>query len=114
MSYPILVPSSSYTADTTYRLDVYYMFPEDHPAKDYTVRVYSKQTLTVLDSNDEARELHMDGTTEPSGFGTFVADPVAIEEPATTEDDYNPWEDEGIVAADSLWDTTSIQQLLVT
>mmetsp|Transcript_214 Transcript_214/g.382 ORF Transcript_214/g.382 Transcript_214/m.382 type:complete len:117 (+) Transcript_214:1602-1952(+) len=40
---------------------------DDYPAKDYTVRVYSKQDLTVLDSSGNNIMLHMDGKS-PSGF----------------------------------------------
>jgi hypothetical protein len=37
------------------------------PAKDYTVKVYTKQDVRVVDINGETSVIHMDGKT-PSGF----------------------------------------------
>lgn len=39
----------------------------DSPAKDYTVKIYSKQSLEVKDSTGQTNILHMDGQS-PSGF----------------------------------------------
>jgi len=39
----------------------------DSPAPDYTVKVYSKQSLEILDSSNKNTILHYDGQ-EPTGF----------------------------------------------
>mmetsp|Transcript_1826 Transcript_1826/g.2454 ORF Transcript_1826/g.2454 Transcript_1826/m.2454 type:complete len:101 (+) Transcript_1826:1485-1787(+) len=100
MSYPILI--TSYTAGTVFKLDVYYIFPVDHPKKDYTVRLYSKQNINVYDADGETNMLHMDGTS-PSGFDGET-DPTEPTEPTTpTDTDENPWASEGIEASESIF-----------
>jgi len=49
------------------------LYAATNPAKDYTVRVYSKTAVTVKDSDGETNMLHMDGT-EPKGWKTTPDD----------------------------------------
>ena len=65
-SKPIKIAAADYTANTSFLLMVKYYWMNS-PAKDYTVKVYSKQNLSVLDSNGNTNMKHMDGQT-PSGF----------------------------------------------
>jgi len=53
-----------------YRIEVWYNFKTtdgDHPHKDYTVKVYSKHDLEILDADQKTNQLHTDGS-EPSEF----------------------------------------------
>jgi hypothetical protein len=77
-SYPILV--TSYNAGDIFKVVVKYMW-FDSPAKDYTVKIYSKQTLEVKNSSGETNVIHMDGQ-EPSGFTTSTY--RGMNPPATT------------------------------
>lgn len=63
-SYPILL--KTYSAGDRFKVRAKYLW-FDSPAKDYTVGIYSKQNLEVLDSTGSSNILHMDGKT-PSGF----------------------------------------------
>ena len=63
---PYMVAEADYSAGDVFTMEVNYnwLFLS---AKDYTVKVFSKQQLQVLDSNGETNMIHMDGQ-EPSGF----------------------------------------------
>ena len=61
---PIL--ANTYNNGDTFTIEVKIKW-YDHPAKDYTVKVYSKQTLEVKDNQGQTKMLHMDGQS-PSGF----------------------------------------------
>lgn len=65
---PILISESDYSAGEEFKYQVNFFFV-DSPIRDYTVLVYTKQTVTVnIDTNDgPTNQNHMDGT-KPSGF----------------------------------------------
>jgi hypothetical protein len=63
-SYPIL--QTTYSAGDVYKVVVGYTW-FNSPAKDYTVKIYSKQSLEVKNASGETNIQHMDGQ-EPSGF----------------------------------------------
>jgi hypothetical protein len=65
-SYPILL--TSYSAGDVFKVVVGYTW-FNSPAKDYTVKIYSKQSLSVKDSTGATNIKHMDGKL-PSGFVT--------------------------------------------
>lgn len=50
-SYPILVSSSDYQAGDIFEIEVFRGYMADYPAKDYTVRLYSKQAVDIVDVN---------------------------------------------------------------
>jgi hypothetical protein len=63
---PVLVNAGDYVAGDVFRMQVTYDWFGNVP-RDYTVKVYSKQSLTVRDENGNKNMVHMDGTS-PSGF----------------------------------------------
>lgn len=64
---PMIVPEADYTAGTVFLVGVKYLW-FGSPFKDYTVKVYSKQTLTVRDNASGGTSvINMDGQS-PSGF----------------------------------------------
>ena len=68
--YPIQLLSTEYTAGDTFYITVKYTWTYgfgSYPAKDYTVHVYSKQDLTILDASSKSNMWHMDGQF-PSAF----------------------------------------------
>lgn len=65
-SYPILM--TTYNAGDVFKIVVGYTW-FNSPAKDYTVKIYSKQSLQVKSSTGSTSIKHMDGQ-EPSGFTT--------------------------------------------
>lgn len=65
-SYPILI--TSYSGGDRFKVRAKYIW-FDSPAKDYTVSIYSSQSLEVLNSTGQTNILHMDGQS-PSGFTT--------------------------------------------
>ena len=77
-SHPILL--TSYNANDSFTLKVRYLWMGS-PAKDYTVRIYSKQKLEVLDSHGKTNMLHMDGQL-PTGFtnSSYRGMPTPVEE----------------------------------
>lgn len=64
--WPIQVLSTNYTAGTKFIIRVQYTW-DSNPGNDYTLKVYSKQDLTILDSNGNSNMWHMDGQY-PSAF----------------------------------------------
>ena len=64
--YSVIIPESDYRAGKTLIFYVKYEWMGS-PAPDYTVSVYSKQNLEVVDKNNMMRIVHMDGQS-PSGF----------------------------------------------
>ena len=67
ISFPVLVPESEYWAGDRFSISVFKGFPHDHPAQEYTVRVYSKMDIQVQDTWGRSSIQHMDGQ-QPSGF----------------------------------------------
>jgi len=68
--WPIQVIESNYTAGDKFIITVQYNWQFGlgrYPARDYTVKVYSKQNLSVLDSQGKTNMWHMDGQF-PSAF----------------------------------------------
>lgn len=63
-SYPILI--TSYSAGDVYKVRAAYTW-FNSPSPDYTVKIYSKQTLQVKSSTSTTNMIHMDGSS-PSGF----------------------------------------------
>jgi hypothetical protein len=63
---PYLVAESTYAAGDAFTMEIDYYWDTFY-AKDYTIKVYSKQTLSVKDSKGNTNMIHMDGK-EPSGF----------------------------------------------
>ena len=87
-SYPILI--TSYNAGDVFKVRAKYLWLGS-PAKDYTVKIYSKQSLEVKNFLGQTNILHMDGQL-PTGFtdSSFrgmnpppVVDPVEEEEEVT-------------------------------
>ena len=64
---PYLLAEADYAAGDVFTVEVDYHTWGSRYAKDYTFKVYSSQTLEVLDSNGETIMIHMDGQS-PSGF----------------------------------------------
>lgn len=65
---PIMVEEADYAANDVFKIVVEYNwnfgwwgFLRSFPATDYTVQVYSKQSLSVVDSDGNTNMLHMDG-----------------------------------------------------
>lgn len=68
ISYPILIaPSYGYKAGDTFKISVIKGYMENYPAKDYTVKLYSKHDIKITNSNGKTNMIHMDGQY-PSGF----------------------------------------------
>lgn len=63
---PFMVAEADYAAGDVFTMEIDYQWDFFY-AKDYTIKVYSKQTLEVKDSKGETNMIHMDGK-EPSGF----------------------------------------------
>jgi hypothetical protein len=57
---------TSYNGGDKFKVVVQYTW-DQQPAKDYTVKIYSKQNLEVKDANGATNMIHMDGQ-QPSGF----------------------------------------------
>ena len=51
-SRPIYVSSEAYEAGDTFTVEVYRGYMDDYPHKDFTLSVYSKQNLSILDSQN--------------------------------------------------------------
>lgn len=69
-NYPVQVLSTNYSAGDTFIIQVNYDWMwglGTFPAKDYTVRLYSKQNLAITDSQGNTNMWHMDGQY-PSAF----------------------------------------------
>lgn len=69
-SYPIQILSNEYSAGDKFYITVLYQWTYgigSYPAKDYTVHVYSKQDLSILDRDGKTNMWHMDGQF-PSAF----------------------------------------------
>lgn len=96
-AYPILL--TSYAGGDVFKVRAKYLW-FNSPAKDYTVKIYSKQALEVKDSTGATNILHMDGQS-PSGFTDSTyrgmnpttdptnpnpTDPTEPEEPASLTD----------------------------
>jgi len=63
-AYPILL--TSYSGGDVFKVRAKYLW-FNSPAKDYTVKIYSKQALEVKDTTGSTNIVHMDGQY-PSGF----------------------------------------------
>lgn len=63
---PIMQVEADYTAGIYYVLQINLYFVGS-PVRDYTVHVYSKQTLSIIDEAQKTSVVHMDGQ-KPSGF----------------------------------------------
>jgi hypothetical protein len=63
---PILLKEKDYSKNSQYIIRVDYKW-YNSPARDYTVKVYSKMDVPVKDSNGKLSITHMDGQV-PSGF----------------------------------------------
>jgi hypothetical protein len=61
-----LVDEADYSAGDVFTMEVDYSWDMFY-VKDYTIKVYSSQTLDVKDFNGETNMIHMDGQ-QPSGF----------------------------------------------
>lgn len=55
-----MVAEADYSAGDVFTIQVDYTWKTFH-AKDYTIKVYSKQTLEVKDSDGSTNMIHMDG-----------------------------------------------------
>ena len=64
--WPVQVLASNYSAGDKFLITVQYTWG-GYPARDYTVKVYSKQDLSILDSDGKTNMWHMDGQF-PSAF----------------------------------------------
>ena len=64
---PILLLSSALTVGDTYTIKVGFMFVDSHPAKDYTLSIYSKVPIDIKDSDGQTNMLHNNGSS-PSGW----------------------------------------------
>ena len=63
---PIVVQEADYAAGDVFKVSVQYLW-FGSPASDFTVGVYSKQSLEVKDSTGAQNKIHMDGSLT-SGF----------------------------------------------
>ena len=64
--WPIHILESNYSAGDKFIIWIQYTW-DGYPARDYTLKVYSKQKLTVLDIDGASNMWHMDGQF-PSRF----------------------------------------------
>jgi len=68
---PFKYEEANYVAGDTFLIDVTYdwkgISSSEHPNRDYTLKVYSKQNLEIKDSKSRTNMWHMDGQY-PSGF----------------------------------------------
>mmetsp|Transcript_13133 Transcript_13133/g.22192 ORF Transcript_13133/g.22192 Transcript_13133/m.22192 type:complete len:146 (+) Transcript_13133:1309-1746(+) len=64
---PLYFLSSEYEAGDTFQIFVFMSFSEDYPNKDFTVSVYAKDSLDIVDLQGNTNQIHMDGHS-PSGF----------------------------------------------
>ena len=67
LNYPYLIEEADYEAGDVFKLNVDYFYFSSPVKRDYTVKVYSKQDLSIVDEDGNTNMLHMDGS-EPSGF----------------------------------------------
>jgi len=62
------VAAANYSANDNFKINVDWDWGFGQEVQDYTVRVYSKHSVDILDDKGETNMLHMDGVNTPSGF----------------------------------------------
>lgn len=95
MPYVAHIKENDYSAGSTFKIKAQVKW-FDNPNPEYTVRVYSKQDLTLVNENGQSNMIHMDGQS-PSGF---------------TDSNYNGWREGGAIVSTDPVDVTDFVTLM--